>query len=306
MLSKYYHIQEAADNSKGVNERALALALLEALKSKYKQVAVEAIHPGGTLGVFFELSLDGKRKFAKTHQLGQTYRENLKKEFQFLSSIYRDVLEIEQYDITQAGQEFTFLIMDFLSMPQTEMGVLEIRECIHRYQKALQKEKKEIKLSYTFDDVVNAGAESLEILHQAALISESLYERCKDSIAHIQRVKADIPVCPCHGDLSNVNIMINDKGEMLVVDWEDAILAFAEYDFLYWLTFFSQRKLYSIELFRKFKIDLTWGIDVMVLITLVKSEMSYQNESYKKNSLTFEERILEMYQILGGQSEKAD
>ena len=84
----------------------------------------------------------------------------------------------------------------------------------------------------------------------------------------------------------------------VVIDWEDSLMAFGEYDYLYWLTFFSQRKYYSPALLENHDIDKVWGTDIMALITLVKSKMSYQNQSYKNNKISFQERIDEIYKMI--------
>lgn len=274
-------------------------ALISELKNNHKEVSIERTFPGGTLGIFFELSLDGKRKFVKTHQEGKTYKDNLLKEIEIISLLYKEVIQVDKIDIIQEGKQFTFMIMDFLYQVEHDIDTEEVKQCINKYQQGLLSNK--INVKYTFVDIINAGKESLEVLYNNSFLSEKIYLMCKDSIEHIIRKNdedTDLATVVCHGDLSNVNILYNESGQAVVIDWEDALLAFPEYDFLYWLTFFSQRKYYSADLFKRYNIDIRWGIDVMVLITIIKSAMAYRNGSYKNNSLSFEERIHEMYSIL--------
>ena len=81
---------------------------------------------------------------------------------------------------------------------------------------------------------------------------------------------------------------------MFVVDWEDALLAYPEYDILYWLTFYSQRRYYSCHLFEDIGVDKQYGKDIMVMILLIKCYLSFVNESYKKNKLSINYRIDEI------------
>ena len=67
MLSKYYkQIYGKQVSAKG-DIRPFADVLLKRLQLKYSQVELAEIQPGGTLGIFFEAFLDGKKQFIKTY-----------------------------------------------------------------------------------------------------------------------------------------------------------------------------------------------------------------------------------------------
>lgn len=295
MLSKYYHLEEKNSDVFKVDRNIFLSALLGVLREEYEEVKIERTYPGGTLGIFFELYIGGKRKFVKTHQQGSRYRENLEKEIEIMSIVYGDIMEIEKTEIEVEGEKYIFLIMDYLLSGMVNEPK-EVQKCIEHYQQKL--ERKTVKVKYTFEQVLKAGSESLEILYERNFLTEKLYLRCKESLQRI--VHRDIGLFReiSHGDLSNVNIMSTQSGFPVIIDWEDSLVAFPEYDYLYWLTFFSQRKYYSSILFERNGIDKIWGTDIMVLITIVKSYMSYQNESYRNNKLSFEDRINEIYGML--------
>lgn len=295
MLSKYYHLEEKNSDVFKVDRNIFLSTLLEVLREKYEEVKIEQTYPGGTLGIFFELYIGGKRKFVKTHQQGSRYRENLEKEIEIMSIVYGDIMEIEKIEIEVEGEKYFFMIMDYL-LSGMVIEPKEVQKCIKHYQQKL--ERKTVKVKYTFEQVLKAGDESLEILYARKFFTEKLYLRCKESLQRIAQRNIGLFREISHGDLSNVNIMSTQKGVPVVIDWEDSLAAFPEYDYLYWLTFFSQRKYYSSTLFERNGIDKIWGTDIMVLITIVKSYMSYQNESYRNNKLSFEDRINEIYGML--------
>lgn len=292
MLSKYYHIEKNDLETFKVDRNILLSALLGILKEEYEEVKIEQTYPGGTLGIFFELYIGGKRKFAKTHQQGSRYRENLEKEIKIMSVVYGDIMEIERIEIEVESEKFIFMVMDYL-LPGMSIEPEEVLKCIEHYQQKLGQKK--VCVKYTFGQVLKAGDNSLEILHNREFFTEEMYLRCKESLGRVAQKDISSFQEISHGDLSNVNIMFTQKGIPVVIDWEDSLTAFPEYDYLYWLTFFSQRKYYSSTLFERKGIDRTWGTDIMVLITIVKSYMSYRNEGYRNNKLSFEDRINEIY-----------
>ena len=92
--------------------------------------------------------------------------------------------------------------------------------------------------------------------------------------------------------------MMTEDQTTVLIDWEDAFLGIEGYDYLYWLTFFNHRKFYSKEIFFRSgcEEDVIKGILVTVLI--IKSAISFYAGSYENNSLTFQERIVEILKYL--------
>lgn len=190
---------------------------------------------------------------------------------------------------------FVFLVMDALLPCTSPLSPGEIRTCIQDYSRMLCRLK--IPVKYSFAQILEAGKESLETLYAEGFLTNDGYCCCADSLVRMREYGRKQRQIICHGDLSNVNIMQDEQGQPVVIDWEDALTAFPEYDFLYWLTFFSQRNYYASSLFRSWGIGLEWGTDLMVLVTIIKSWMSYRNGSYVHNRISFQNRIREIYRI---------
>lgn len=299
MLSKYYCIEQGEAVFDETYGSHFMSAIEDALREKYQDAGIKRIIPvgKGTLGSFFELCVNGKRKFVKTHRCGDRYRLNLLKEIEIMSLVYGSMIDIEKVEFETEGIQAVCMVMDFLYPCLDSVRPEEVRKQIAFYRKSLG--QVELTSGYSFSQVLDAGERSLDCLRAEGLLSKDIFVRCRESL---QRIREGMP-CErfiCHGDLSNVNIMYADGcgGKIpIVIDWEDALLAFEGYDFLYWLTFFSQRKFYSSSLLAEQGIDKNWGIDIMALIVAVKSYMSYRNGSYVKNRFSFDRRLYEIYDM---------
>lgn len=79
-----------------------------------------------------------------------------------------------------------------------------------------------------------------------------------------------------------------------MLDWEDAMMAYPQYDILYWLTFYSQRKYYSCHLLNDIGVEVSFGKNVMAMILLIKCYLSYRNKSFLNNKLSINDRINEI------------
>ncbi len=54
-------------------------------------------------------------------------------------------------------------------------------------------------------------------------ISETQLRKLKEKFLGTMRDFEDLPSVLCHGDLSKKNIMVQDNGEILLIDWDDAM-----------------------------------------------------------------------------------
>ena len=91
------------------------------------------------------------------------------------------------------------------------------------------------------------------------------------------------------------------KGSIpIVIDWEDAFLGFEGYDFLYWLTFFKNRKFYSRDMFDLTEFGCELGSAIMVLILVLKSELALSSGEYDVHSMSINDRLLEVINLDDG------
>ena len=181
--------------------------------------------------------------------------------------------------------------MDYINSKNDVYGLRFVQELIKKYNTKTSRISSDI-INYNIDDLYSAARISFEILDNANLFSVEVNLWCERLFRRLVEY-AEKDRILCHGDLSNKNIMIW-KENVLVLDWEDALLAYPDYDMLYWLTFYSQRRYYSCHLFDDIGVKEKYGKDIMVLILLVKCCIAYRNKTYLNNRLSFNERINEV------------
>lgn len=286
MLSKFFYCKNSIDISDGIlsEER-----IVEGYASEFPKYTIRRVNPGGTLGIFYKTNEEPYR-FIKTYT--HSDYSNLEKEYCISKYLYGESLHPELINIT--GTEL--YVTDYIDMDSVLLDVNEVL-CV------LQKVRHELdaapylreKVNYSVDDVYAAAKYSYDWFKknsrwndETAVYVTEAFERWQEYLSYNRVIN--------HGDLSNVNIVKQSDG-IILIDWEDALMAFEKYDVLYWLTFFQQRKYYSSNLFKEIGVDEIFGKDVMILILLVKEWIAAVKGTSKNNLLSAEERIREIIEM---------
>lgn len=277
------------------------MPLLYAMPSGKRSVAKkrmwnESAVGGGTLGVFFRAVADGKSYFIKTCMDDEMCRINLHKEAEIMKILYGSPLNAGSFFAGSFSVGFNgvfkeFIIMDYMDAENGEYEMECVAGAIKRYNAELAGKVRDI-VNYNTDDIYRAASVSLDVLGRTGLLSRETCRWCEKALKRVERY-GENGVTLCHGDLGNANILTSE-GNTVVLDWEDAVLAYREYDILYWLTFYSQRKFYGSRLFEDIGVQRQYGQDIMVLVLLVKCFLSYRDKSYAGNRLGMNDRINEI------------
>lgn len=252
----------------------------------------------GTLGGCFLATIDGQKKFIKTNIIASGL-ETLRKEAILFQFLYGDVVSIEVINTCDLGYEQTWMVMDQLNplLDKKDMPA-RVLKLTREYLTKLQqfKHSEIIPPTDNFDYLLVAASNSLVTLSRADQLSSTTRERLVSSFDLLQKHQSELSPCICHGDLGPQNIMQNDK-DLVPIDWEDAFWGFDGYDYLYWLTFFENRKYYSDEIFNKTRLGKPLEVAVMAVILLLKSEISWHAGTYHNNSLSFDQRLAEIFAL---------
>lgn len=290
MLSKLFHSQFVS--SYVVDQQVLAVELSREIQKTHSAVTIHPCESGGTSGVFFCGQIDGRKRFVKTHHPTHDALMNLKKEICIYEVLYRDILEIETAEVLLGGYKYICLIMDWLDELKQKPEPGEVRDIIRGYQKRISSRK--IASEYSHKQILEESDRAFNVLRERKLISKDTISSYQNIIESSNALVNDDVLC--HGDLGNKNIMVK-QGELVIIDWEDAFWGTSDYDFYYWLTFFDQRALYSSEWFDFPGIDRDECVAYMARIVMLKSYLSYLNGAYTNNSLTFDERLSEIFAL---------
>lgn len=288
MLSKLRHAGAGVD---GVDTEAL----IQELRSLFGGALSEVRHhPGGTLGVGFTASLSGRPRFFKTHAL-PSGRPTLWREAAFLAATAGERADARRID-TGSGAR-TWLHMALLRSGG-DLAPAPVRELVLAHAAALKSEElaplvpPEDGLALLLSRAETALAELAARQH----LSEGLRSRVTACLDQLRRDMGGWPRQLCHGDLGPANLMADAHG-LLAVDWEDAFWGVEGYDYLYWLTFFANRRWLGPTALG----HTPWGrqgeVALMVMIVVLKSWLSVRDGSQSRHVLGIEPRLQEVLDL---------
>lgn len=249
---------------------------------------------GGTLGIIYRINLlnENKKYILKTHLNNDTYKQSLINEFKLLKeanikSFYSELVLLRE---NQFG-----ILMEQLEKPKiiTPPDILRITNQLKNFSYLKDKN-----FSYTFNDLINTALSEAEILSDNSIISANTYNIATENINNLYPLTSKYEQVICHGDLSNKNIMCNKKGDFVIIDFEDSFIGPEGYDYLYWLTFFSNRNFYTPDVFRKTNLDKNDTKAILLLVLILKAAISFYSESYKTNTISNDKRINEILNYL--------
>lgn len=304
MLNKLYYFKNfqrasASDNGSGASSKDIINAFVSYCAENGVNVELFPSE-NGTLGVtFMARGLPEGPCFIKSHLPGTIYRDALKKETELLQIANADALHIKTISLLVHEQEQFYLQMDILK-DIDGLRPDDVRTIIRQYQTKFSIKPPPTCYMYEIDEMCAAALAELEVLRSYGFLTKKCYFAAKDKLLLLQEESQKLPRCICHGDLSDRNIMRNAAGRPVVIDWEDAFWGCNGYDYLYWLTFFNHRKFYSKEHIFSEGLDAAQVDSIFTMILVLKSAISFYSCSYRTNSMSMEDRLLEIWEFCRG------
>ena len=122
-----------------------------------------------------------------------------------LDGITADKVTFTQEEETAFYRKLAGIVSKFHSIPVKEFGYLGGGE---------------ESMSAFFDDEFDERVESLE---EKGVYTADELRNMKDILMNTLNRFADLPPVLCHGDLSKKNVMMQDSGALVLIDWDDAM-----------------------------------------------------------------------------------
>ena len=249
----------------------------------------------GTLSASFVVHGNNQTAFLKTH-LTSEGRASLEREARFLTRLYGETLSLEFQYLQEPDADRQWLMMPVFRKNPTPLLPEETVQLLNGL--GMQR------IRQSCPDIIDAHQDNINTLIEFGksahinLSSRNLLDREAQAttlaaLHLLDRQIQGLQTTLCHGDLSPVNIM-RYNGEPILIDWEDAFLGVTDYDYLFWLTFFENRKLYRENPLQHISIDPKVAKALLVLIVLLKCELAWRNNTWRQNSLSFNARIIEI------------
>ena len=263
----------------------------------WHNVVVERIDQG-TLSASFTVHAGMDSAFLKTH-LTSEGRLTLERESQFLGLIYAEALSNRVHSLYEPDINQMWLMMPFFERNQTQLRPDEV-VCLLKSLELLKVQKLNNSIINAHHDniytLVEIGKLAHDNLSRFNMLDRNSQRQTKDALNFLDLYLPDLQPTLCHGDLSPFNIMRHNS-ELIIIDWEDVFLGVADYDYLFWLSFFENRRLYQHDPLRFISIDRRIAKALLILIVLLKCEIAWRSGSWSRHTLSFNERILEISKL---------
>ena len=293
MLGKFIGLKRGGFIESAVQLRPFSDESLAAAASSVAGLSsVVPLSTPGSSGAFFSGFRDGRRRFLKTHRTPAA-AENLQKEFWLLAHLYGGELAPSFHMAELDAGKQSFLEMAYVDNDCPDgFAPDDMKRIIADFTNRLSRVDI-AKLNYNARQLHALVAPALAELSAAGLIGSDIIGICEDCAVRFGDYVDSEPPIICHGDFGNQNIRRLNNREV-VIDWEDSIVGFRNYDVLYWLTFFAQRHFYSSSLLIDLGIARQYGIDIMTVIVLLKSYLSFLKGQHHNFHLSISERLREI------------
>ncbi|UVA78895.1 phosphotransferase [Pandoraea commovens] len=288
MLSKLRHFSDGPDAGLEASKLAVDVGPLLSCLGAQPDTLVRV--QAGTLGICFTVRAGARTRFLKSHATPQG-RDALDKEIALLDAAYAGRLHVERVECD--GR--LWLVTDTLTRSPVAPGIADVLSAIAGYEARLACHEwaPRMRRDDTMSSLVDASHEALAHLTSKKLIAHETAQQVQRYLTQLAQALASMPPVVCHGDLGPANLMHDAEG-LVAVDWEDAFLGVAGYDFLYWLTFFDNRKHLSAGIFGHTPWPKEIDIAMLVMIVLLKCDLSVRAARVAGNALSFDQRLGEI------------
>ena len=253
--------------------------------------------PDGTSSLCFIGILEGNRRFLKTYTeaSGRAYLLREHKMLDLVSPrVEPRLIELDQSDVSQLWLQTRVLDSAIACTPQ------EVIDLIHTYRAQLDMCGANAigsSAAHNINLLVSEADLALKELAEGNFLTTPIIQLVCSSLERLQILVQSDNWEICHGDLGPKNIL-RDGEVPVAIDWEDAFWSVPGYDYLYWLTFYENRKWLRPEYLNVTGLVPEDEVAVMVVIVLLKSVISVRNGSHIRNALSINDRITEVSAIV--------
>ncbi len=244
--------------------------------------------PGGTLN----LSLagrcrDGTAACFKTH-LTEAGRTRLRREAGILTALYGERLVLRYVSTVERD----WLIMALLAPFDPNSNSAVCPDWIDATISHAETLGRIHPLDEGFSSLLQAAKKALIHLTDIGEITTALAACLQDDLHHLASWAETFPPHPCHGDLGPRNIM-KDRYGLILLDWEDVFLGVRGYDWIFWLSFFSNRHLLTRDHLLKSGLPERSSQAILLAILLLKCELSLRSGTITGHNMPIERRLSE-------------
>lgn len=251
---------------------------------------------GGTLGACFVGQLKGEWRVFKTHRLDGGNLA-LEREARILAALWGSRVDVRWARFGRGVGSRLWVHMKRLDS-RRDLSASAVRQLALCASDSLTSSAAS-SLVPRSDDLAKIVAEAeplLRLLEHKKLLSPRTRRLAAYHVDNVSARIATWPMVLCHGDLGPANILWDSEGP-LAIDWEDACWGVKGYDYLYWLTFFVNRRWLVRESLGHTVLGIHDEISLMVVIMLLKCGLSVATGEYRIHSISCDQRLGEVLRL---------
>lgn len=276
-------------------DRARILPALRRQLQSSGRNAVVAPVLGGTLGICFDAEIAGEKRFLKTHLPDAAARASLAREADILERLSGKTIVLDRFEVPLAdGTSRLCLLMPALApLPapiEPAHAAAMARECGERLGDWRPDDLP------AFEHYLVAANRALKTLSDRGLLEQPSATEMRGLMRLLAERLPNLPAALCHGDFGPKNIMLEGTVPR-IIDWEDAFLGIAGYDYLYWLTFMENRPFLQTAAFGRTGLSPKIERAILALVVLLKSYLAVCSGAYLKHALSAQARITEILEL---------
>lgn len=269
-------------------------ALQQQLQSSGRNAMVTPVL-GGTLGICFDAEIAGEKRFLKTHLPDAAARASLAREADILERLYSRTIVLDRFEVALAdGTSRLCLLMPALApLPapiEPADAAAMARECGERIGDWRPDDLP------AFEHYLVAANRALQTLSDRGLLEQPSATEMRGLMLLLAERLPNLPAALCHGDFGPKNIMLEGTVPR-IIDWEDAFLGIAGYDYLYWLTFMENRPFLQTAAFGRTGLSPDVERAILALVVLLKSYLAVCSGAYLKHAVSAQARIAEILEL---------
>jgi hypothetical protein len=234
----------------------------------------------------FQLFSVEKQRVSGFFKLAQTETPeaiNLRMQFDVLNTLYPELKPtwISTSDFVALGTPEL--------RPANDLGFSQLEEIAASIQAKQTQLRKFVPETQTIFFLLETALKALNFFESNNSFGTNTVSDVRKSFFSLESMIPEIDTFICHGDLGNKNIFIHE-GNYVLLDWEDSLWGFSQFDAIYWLTFFANMNKINSKNLTELGLPLDATRSVFMLVITLK-EYLWQLKGSVGSKITPQQRL---------------
>lgn len=248
----------------------------------------------GTLAFAFVAQIDGRPQFLKTYD-GTPAVARLTNEALILDRLYGVRVNARLLSDASARVWLAMNVLEHVEPPPAPAAIVPFLGHLRAHLAGMAPQLS-LQPRGGLETLLAQARAATEVLVNAKQFGSDLARHINQLLAHLERELPSLEPALCHGDFGPRNLMAHRQA-LVAIDWEDLHPGVADYDYLYWLTFFCNRIHYREPLIGHLAMGPATARAILAMIMAIKCRLGYERGNAQALTLGFSDRIEEIIKL---------